>query len=120
MVLQQFDQVTTLYSSVMQHRRTTRLTQNLKWLIRLRQRISERMSIADTVQESPQAAECDLEAGLMGWRTRLISMTQRANLEAPKPMTEAEMNMLLNEIDLGFTSNEPPERTELDATVMVS
>lgn len=78
--LQQIDQVITAYTSVVQTRTSPRLVQNLRWLLRLRQRAIDRM--ANTQNENrntgPSTATgsideaIELDAGLLGWRTRFI------------------------------------------------
>lgn len=76
--LQQIDQVITAYTSVVQSRTSPRLVQNLRWLLRLRQRAVDRMANAqnDHRDTGPSTGSIDetieLDAGLLGWRTRFI------------------------------------------------
>lgn len=76
--LQQIDQVITAYTSVVQTRTSPRLVQNLRWLLRLRQRTIDRMANTqhDHRDTGPSNSSIDeaieLDAGLLGWRTRFI------------------------------------------------
>jgi hypothetical protein len=80
--LQQIEQVINAYTSVVQTRTSPRLVQNLRWLLRLRQRAIDRMAStqahADNRDTGPSTAAgsideaIELDAGLLGWRTRFI------------------------------------------------
>jgi hypothetical protein len=76
--LQQIDQVITAYTSVVQSRTSPRLVQNLRWLLRLRQRAVDRMAMTrnehrDTGPSTSSIDETiELDAGLLGWKTRFI------------------------------------------------
>lgn len=76
--LQQIDQVITAYTSVVQTRTSPRLVQNLRWLLRLRQRAVDRMAYPQREHQDtgPSTGSVDeaieLDAGLLGWRTRFI------------------------------------------------
>jgi len=76
--LQQIDQVIVAYTSVVQSRTSPRLVQNLRWLLRLRQRAVDRMANAHNEQRDtgPSTSSIDetieLDAGLLGWKTRFI------------------------------------------------
>ena len=64
-----------LYTSIVQSNPTGRLLKNLEWLLRLRQRASNRMSNLggeDSIAAGdPDDEDEDIE--LLGWRTRLVS-----------------------------------------------
>lgn len=76
--LGQMDQVIVAYTSVVQSRTSPRLVQNLRWLLRLRQRAVDRMANAQNEHRDtgPSTGSIDetieLDAGLLGWKTRFI------------------------------------------------
>jgi hypothetical protein len=76
--LQQMDQVIVAYTSVVQTRTSPRLVQNLRWLLRLRQRALDRIAKVQNEhrETGPSTGSIDetieLDAGLLGWKTRFI------------------------------------------------
>ncbi|WVR05539.1 hypothetical protein IAU60_002557 [Kwoniella sp. DSM 27419] len=73
------DQVIGIYTDIVQSRSTSRLVQNLRWLLRLRQRAVDRTGQVRERAEGSQGPDSDTEtdAGLLGWRTRLIERAAR-------------------------------------------
>jgi hypothetical protein len=75
LAISQMDQVINVYTMLVQSRASHRMTDNLRWLLRLRKRSFETLSRGPTQRveagdAAPLAAEDDRE--LLGWRTRLI------------------------------------------------
>ena len=70
------DKVIGIYTSIIQTRTSPRFVQNLQWLLRLRQRAIDRIGSADPHANNPNAngadVETELDAGLLGWKTRFI------------------------------------------------
>jgi hypothetical protein len=95
--LASMDKVIGLYTSVVQIRGGPRFVQNLQWLLRLRQRAVDRMSSQNHNSDRPGAeangeggdAEAELDAGLLGWRTRFI---ERATVGGTKATTISAQN----------------------------
>ncbi|RSH91564.1 hypothetical protein EHS25_009863 [Saitozyma podzolica] len=75
LAISQMDQVINVYTMLVQSRASHRMTDNLRWLLRLRKRSFETLSRGpsqrvDAGDAVPLDAEDDRE--LLGWRTRLI------------------------------------------------
>lgn len=75
LAISQMDQVINVYTMLVQSRASHRMTDNLRWLLRLRKRSFETLSRGpsqrvDAGDAAPLDAEDDRE--LLGWRTRLI------------------------------------------------
>ena len=89
--LASMDKVIGLYTGVVQTRGGPRFVQNLQWLLRLRQRAVDRISSHNQHQDQSDSAEnqtgdpeAELDAGLLGWKTRFI---ERANVGRSKAIT---------------------------------
>ena len=80
--LASMDRVIGIYTSIIQTRTSRRFVQNLQWLLRLRQRAVDRMSSAHASSESD--SDVELDAGLLGWKTRFI---ERATLGGTRATT---------------------------------
>lgn len=76
--LASMDKVIGIYTSIIQTRASPRFVQNLQWLLRLRQRSVDRMNGPNTTVPTPSSGpEAELDAGLLGWRTRFIERATR-------------------------------------------
>lgn len=99
--LSQIDAAISLYTGVVQGRTSRRMIHNLQWLLKLRQRASDRIARAerevaamasgsgagltaraggDAVEDSGSDSE---EVELLGWRTRLIQRASRGHGQTP-------------------------------------
>ncbi|ORY30771.1 hypothetical protein BCR39DRAFT_598252 [Naematelia encephala] len=72
------------YTSIVQTTPTPRLVQNLRWLLRLRQRALEatQQPTAHAPPEGSADSDAELDAGLFGLRTRLIERLGKSDLRA--------------------------------------
>lgn len=68
------DSAIRLYTSIIQTNPTTRLLKNLEWLLRLRQRASNRIVSAanDPDHDGGRSEDEEDNSELIGWRTRLV------------------------------------------------
>lgn len=104
--LAQMDQVINVYTSLVLSRTSTRMSQNLRWIMRLRQRAVDLMErVPATDRHMPVTME---DAELLGWRTRLIERTSKGvrkatnifstlspstTLTTPSPNTRLDLNI---------------------------
>jgi hypothetical protein len=85
LAISQMDQVINVYTMLVQSRASHRMTDNLRWLLRLRKRSFETLSRGpsqrvDAGDAVPLDAEDDRE--LLGWRTRLIQHCASGQLDS--------------------------------------
>jgi hypothetical protein len=86
----QMDQLIAVYTTLVLNRSSPRMSQNLRWLMRLRQRAMDRLARTASdrpgrppgtnTNEPPSVASAESEAEdaeLLGWRTRLIERTAK-------------------------------------------
>ncbi|WVQ68695.1 uncharacterized protein L199_006904 [Kwoniella botswanensis] len=87
------EQVIGIYTEVSHSQAAPRTIQNLRWLLRLRQRAAYRMEQSQTQQQSQELPEPDsdteTDAGLLGWRTRFIERAARGNQKATSISTRS-------------------------------
>ena len=107
--LRQMDQVVTIYTSIVQSRTSPRFVQNLQWLLRLRQKAIERMALIPDLSNKNTARdeETELDAGLLGWRTRLIERVGQGSQRA---------TTITGTLQTG-TLTSPTVNTELDGVI---
>lgn len=90
------DQVIGIYTQTVNNRTSPRMIQNLRWLLRLRQRANGRIEQSkgqgqtrqQDVQETPDS-DTETDAGLLGWRTRLIERVGQGNQKATSISTRS-------------------------------
>ncbi|OXG79806.1 hypothetical protein C345_05536 [Cryptococcus neoformans A2-102-5] len=90
------DQVIGIYTQTVNNRTSPRMIQNLRWLLRLRQRANGRIEQSkgqgqthqQDVQETPDS-DTETDAGLLGWRTRLIERVGQGNQKATSVSTRS-------------------------------
>ncbi|RSH90304.1 hypothetical protein EHS25_001638 [Saitozyma podzolica] len=85
--LAQIDKVISIYTACIQLRASRRLVQNLRWLLRLRQRATNRMSAPVLLPDNPAGEgehepDDEVDTSLLGWKTRLIERASRGNQTA--------------------------------------
>ena len=80
--LASMDRVIGIYTSIIQTRASRRFVQNLQWLLRLRQRAVDRIGSANTASHTE--SDVELDAGLLGWKTRFI---ERATMGGTRATT---------------------------------
>ncbi|WWC87429.1 uncharacterized protein L201_002318 [Kwoniella dendrophila CBS 6074] len=85
-------QVISIYTETVHSRAAPRLVQNLRWLLRLRQRATDRIEQSQQqAQEGQNSPDSDTEtdAGLLGWRTRFIERVGQGNQKATSISTRS-------------------------------
>ncbi|OCF31477.1 hypothetical protein I316_06879 [Kwoniella heveanensis BCC8398] len=100
------DQVIGIYTQTVNNRTSPRMVQNLRWLLRLRQRANGRIEQSkgpglsqdhgqgpggahpQDGQESPDS-DTETDAGLLGWRTRLIERVGQGDQKATSIMARS-------------------------------
>ncbi|BEI84665.1 hypothetical protein CcaverHIS002_0500660 [Cutaneotrichosporon cavernicola] len=104
--LSQIDAAIALYTAVVQGRTSRRMIHNLQWLLKLRQRASDRIARAlanagtkDGLTEAEDLSDSD-DVELLGWRTRLIQRATHGatpiqtatTIALPSPRTSTSPN----------------------------
>ncbi|WVW79040.1 hypothetical protein I302_101003 [Kwoniella bestiolae CBS 10118] len=84
-------QVIGIYTETVHGRAAPRLVQNLRWLLRLRQRALDRIEQSQQGPQEAQEPDSDTEtdAGLLGWRTRFIERVGRGTQKATSISTRS-------------------------------
>jgi hypothetical protein len=124
--LAQLDQVIGVYTQLVLSRTSSRMSQNLRWLMRLRQRAVEAMERAPAEARMDRLGE---DSELLGWRTRLVertakgvrkatnivSMSPATTLTTPSPNTRLDQN-ISNALEQYLTGPEPQAPLEASPT----
>lgn len=104
--LAQMDQVINVYTSLVLSRTSTRMSQNLRWIMRLRQRAVDLMErVPATDRHIPVTME---DAELLGWRTRLIERTSKGVRKATN---------IVSTLSPSTTLTTPSPNTRLDQNI---
>nr|XP_018266025.1 uncharacterized protein I303_02403 [Kwoniella dejecticola CBS 10117]OBR88183.1 hypothetical protein I303_02403 [Kwoniella dejecticola CBS 10117] len=80
-----------IYTDTVHSRAAPRLVQNLRWLLRLRQRAMDRIELSRQQPQGTQDPDSDTEtdAGLLGWRTRFIERVGQGSQKATSISTRS-------------------------------
>lgn len=124
-VLAQIDAAIVLFTSLIQHGASTpRYNRNLQWLLKLRARVSTKISAASTLQKVDSQRDADpdqrrrsedREQGedleLLGWRTRLIERAgqDRQTIRTIRIISTTTGPHITN------ISNSPPNENDLES-----
>jgi len=115
----QLDQIIGVYTTLVLGRASPRMSQNLRWLMRLRQRAMDRLDKAPPAgSERDARAEGDEDAELLGWRTRLIERTAKGVRRATTivPSASGSAANTVSPAGLGLTTPSPNTRLDQHIT----
>lgn len=114
--LNQIDTSIALLQRVVALGKSSRVTRNLEWLVKLRSRIEDRIKKArEGGQDQVQAAdEGSDDEGLLGWRTRLVERATRGSHKAVTIRSTPSPHSLMTD---PFRMGSDVERNDTDQLV---